>query len=499
MKGFSNMLISFVGNQDPTTRDRKTDEITNGPILTVIENRKDINEVLLLHTPDKTGDAEATENMMKAANQNIVVKRVTVGISDPTNHEEILKVLKEVFRKISEFERKSFFISVSSGTPAMHACLLLLAASGEIPANVFHIRERRHVGANMPLIREVNPRAKEFPRIVPYTTLEEVLNISEAEKRAAIEGVGIIGDNPRFRDALDQAALAARSDLPVLILGENGTGKDRVANFIHEVSKRRGKAFVAVNCGAVPSTLFESEFFGHLPGSFTGAINRRKGRFDEADGGTIFLDEIGETPPDIQVKFLRVLQNGEIHTLGASSPHKVNVRILAATNKNVEQAISEKQFREDLYYRLSTVVISLPPLRERKGDIPKLALLFLDDFNKRNNRVKELSPLALRTLQNQRWPGNIRELQNVVQRSALATRDRVILPEHLRFDGFRTPVAAVEPHEGFKILAYLDDEKERLYRKALEMAGNNQSKAARLLGISPQAMSEFVKKGHVSE
>lgn len=227
----------------------------------------------------------------------------------------------------------------------------------------------------------------------------------------------LIGKSPKFLKALEQTKRVGLTDTSVLILGESGTGKELIAHSIHKISSRRYKPFVIVNCGALPANLIESELFGHERGSFTGAITKREGKFELADGGTIFLDEIGELPLELQVKFLRVLQEREIEPIGGK-PKKINVRVLAATNKNLEEEVAAGRFRLDLYYRLNVFPLLLPPLRERKEDIPLLADYFLNKYcHEEGGAVPLLSTQATDRLIEYSWPGNIRELQNTIRRN----------------------------------------------------------------------------------
>jgi two-component system nitrogen regulation response regulator GlnG len=243
---------------------------------------------------------------------------------------------------------------------------------------------------------------------------------------------GIVGTSPAMQEVFKAIGQFAASDASVMITGESGTGKELVARAIHRHSHRAAKPFVAVNCAAIPENLIESELFGHERGSFTGATAQRLGKFEVCDGGTIFLDEIGDMTPTTQTKILRVLQEGEIQRVGGSETIKVNVRVVAATNKNLEQLVKEKKFREDLYYRLNVVRVKLPPLRARVEDIPQIVDFFLQGLVKgKKAKARKVSPEALALLCRYRWPGNVRELENVVYRSAVAATGDAILPRDL--------------------------------------------------------------------
>jgi Nif-specific regulatory protein len=248
--------------------------------------------------------------------------------------------------------------------------------------------------------------------------LSEVKPVRERSK-AGVDGV--IGDSPVIRALLAKVEVIARSHAPVLLRGESGTGKELIAKAIHELSPRAEGPFIKVNCAALPESVLESELFGHEKGAFTGAINARKGRFELADKGTLFLDEIGEVSPAFQAKLLRILQEQEFERVGGSTTIKVNVRLVAATNKNLEEAVVRNEFRADLYYRISVVPILLPPLRERPSDIPLLAAEFLKRFNKENGRKLNFDAGSIEVLRGCRFPGNVRELENCVQRTATLT------------------------------------------------------------------------------
>jgi len=241
--------------------------------------------------------------------------------------------------------------------------------------------------------------------------------------------IKIIGVSKVLQDVFKVVGRVAKSDAPVLVTGESGTGKELVAKAIHEYSPRRQKDLLAINCGAIPDNLLESELFGHEKGSFTGAIARRAGRFEQADGGTLFLDEIGDMPASVQVKLLRVLQDGTFSRVGSNETQTTDARIVAATNKNLAEEVTAGRFREDLYYRLNVVEVKLPPLRERPEDIPLLAEFFLRRITRKNGMARmRLSAEATAILQDHRWPGNVRELENTMARACALAGSNVLLP-----------------------------------------------------------------------
>ena len=304
----------------------------------------------------------------------------------------------------------------------------------------------------------------------------------ENEKLREIVGPGprMIGSSPAFLRAVEQAAMAARSDARVLLIGESGSGKELLAAHVHELSPFASGPFVKVNCAAIPTELIESELFGHEKGAFTGATSLRRGKFELADGGTLFLDEVGDLHAGSQAKLLRVLQEGEFHRVGGEQTIRVNVRVIAATNRDLGGMVSQGKFREDLYYRVSVVPIRVPALRERPQDIRPLADYFLEEFSKRNSlRAKAMDDDVYGSLETYPWPGNARELRNVVERMAILTQgDRITaasIPVEIRVARETGPRSTVQE-------ARESAEREHLLR-ALESANWNVSGAARALGM----------------
>jgi transcriptional regulator with PAS, ATPase and Fis domain len=247
------------------------------------------------------------------------------------------------------------------------------------------------------------------------------------------EQIGFYGSTPAVEELIQTITMVAPTDLSVLIIGESGTGKELIANAIHNLSKRTGKQLISVNCGAIPEGILESELFGHEKGSFTGAIGQKKGYFEAANKGTIFLDEIGEMPLNTQVKLLRVLENSEFMRVGGTEIQKVDVRIIAATNKDLESAVQTNEFRRDLYYRLKAITLHIPPLRNRKQDIPGLVKLFAHDYIEKNNiTFKGFAPEAIDLLMDYHWPGNVRELRNFVETAIILNRGEIVHSGYVR-------------------------------------------------------------------
>lgn len=318
---------------------------------------------------------------------------------------------------------------------------------------------------------------------------------------------GLIGRSPAFVECLKMVGRVAATNLPVLMTGESGTGKELVARAIHERSQRAGGAFVAVNCGAIPADLIESELFGHVKGAFTGAVRDRIGLWQEADGGTILLDEITETSLFFQVKLLRAVQQNEIRRVGSNENIKVNVRVIAATNRNIEEEVEQNRFRQDLMYRLNTATISLPPLRERVSDIPLLAKFFAAAIEMPNAASLTFSAEALEMLKNYSWRGNIRELENAVQHAA-ALCDSVILPKHLplrirQFNHSETTISAPQTNSENSNFDFDQNQDEWLSLAAIEAkyvvrvlahTNGNKQAAARLLNIDRKTLSRILAR-----
>ncbi|XIA67571.1 nif-specific transcriptional activator NifA [Bradyrhizobium sp. TZ2] len=364
--------------------------------------------------------------------------------------------------------------------------------------------------------------------------LSELKHPARERKKVHVEG--IIGDSPALRELLEKIAVVAKSNSTVLLRGESGTGKELVAKAIHERSARAKRPFIKLNCAALPETVLESELFGHEKGAFTGAFSSRKGRFELADKGTLFLDEIGEISASFQAKLLRVLQEQEFERVGSNQTIKVDVRVIAATNKNLEEAVARKEFRADLYYRISVVPLLLPPLRERRSDIPPLAAEFLKNFNSVNGRALSFDVSAIEVLMNCGFPGNVRELENCVQRTAtlapgpsivrndfacchgqclsamlwkggsdeMALQRGPILPATVKLATPPTEAAASVPPVGSDLVplapagaalvggANMAD-RERVIT-AMERSGWVQAKAARLLGLTPRQIGYALRK-----
>ncbi len=328
---------------------------------------------------------------------------------------------------------------------------------------------------------------------------EERLRLMEENKRLQeklkdkFRPANIIGNSNAMQEVFDLIAQVSRSDATVLIRGESGTGKELIAQAIHYNSARSDKPFIKVNCAALPETVIESELFGHEKGAFTSAVYTRKGRFELAHGGTIFLDEIGDLSPTVQVKLLRVLQEREFERVGGNQPIRVNVRIITATNRNLEKLMEAGQFREDLYYRLNVFPIHIPPLRDRRSDIILLADFFIEKYSKQyNKRIKRISTPAIDLLNIYHWPGNVRELENCIERAVILSTDEVVHGHHLPPSLQSAESTGTQLHSTLK--EALDNLERELIQDALKSTRGNMAKAAKNLGITERIMGLRVKK-----
>ncbi|MCG3113236.1 MAG: sigma-54 dependent transcriptional regulator [Candidatus Manganitrophus sp. SB1] len=383
------------------------------------------------------------------------------------------------------------------------------------------------------VLREVKKRAPQTPvlMVTAFGTVESAVeamrqgafdyllkpfSLTEIEARVekAIEQRRLLTENSYLRETLNRAVgrMIGRSDRmqqiyrliekvaphpsPVLILGETGTGKEMVARGIHEMGPRKAGPFIAVNCGAIPENLLESELFGYEKGAFTGAAAQKKGRLELAEGGTLFLDEVGELPLPLQVKLLRFLQEREIQRVGGTKTIRVDVRLIAATNRDLKREIQEHRFREDLYYRIRVIEINLPPLRERHGDIPELTAYFLQKFSRELHKSLEMLPEALDLLTLYAWPGNVRELENVIERAGVLAEGEIIkagdLPPELQL--VSTPAGSNGESTELGLTERLEMLERDIIKKTLDETAGNQTQAARMLRLHRSSLQYKMRK-----
>ena len=495
------ILVSINGLQDPFSGSHGGPP-SDGPILSLLEKMPDFDEVVLFYTPNNAEAAVETKSVITQRNPAIEIRPVELeGLDDPTNYEQILTVLRSGLARFCPPSSKSrYWVSVSSGTSQMHACWLLLTASGEFSATVIQVREERLVKEGQPLISEINPRVTEYPLVRPYLTMETIPQISPRQVEEAMADCGILTSDPKMKAALEQAAKTAQHEYEtILVTGPTGTGKELMARFIHKVGKRRKNEFRAVNCGALTENLIENELFGHTKGAFTGADKDKIGIIEACDKGIVFLDEIGEMPIGIQTRLLRVLEQREVTPVGSTETRPVDVQFVAATNRDLREAVRQKLFREDLYYRLSAHIITLPPLKDRRDDIPEIAAKLLSEFNSEYDKrpLQRFTPGAIDKLRRHHWPGNVRELKNVVKRAAVNCPAGEIDTQQIHLQnidrGEIETSGLPEPAEGFKLEDYLDAVRCCLYKRALELTDGNGSRAAAILGVTAQAVHKYRK------
>jgi two-component system response regulator AtoC len=431
----------------------------------------------------------------------VLLSRQGYQVDLATNGEEALKmalateyvfILSDIKMPVmdgSEFLKKAFSDGIKS-------TIIMMSAYGTMDTAIECMKQGAYDYISKPFKNDeillVLQKAAERERLK-----EENRRLKEELKRE-FSFSNIVSKNPRMLEIFGLIRKVSDFKTTVLIMGESGTGKELIARALHYQSRRKNASFVAVNCGAIPHTLLESELFGHVRGAFTDASTDKTGLFEQAHGGTLFLDEIGEMPLSLQVKLLRVLQDEEIRPVGSSTVKKVNVRVISATAKQLEQEVTEGRFREDLYFRLNVLGIMLPPLRERTEDIPLLVDHFLAKFGEMFGKEEvRLSQDALRTLVGYHWPGNVRELENCIERGLLLCEGNLLdvesLPDNLR--GKSNGKASVGiPSDSFSIKKAEEILERELIRRALEKTGGNRTHAARLLEISHRSLLYKLKE-----
>jgi two-component system, NtrC family, response regulator HydG len=427
--------------------------------------------------------------------------------------------------RIVSWNRSMERISGYTADEALGQTCALLACSScfgmNCPADIAkcRIREKGYSGAkecrlqhkegyDVPIIKHAGVVKDDHGRIEGIVeTITDMTELNKARQQAEEAALklgelhrldNIIGRSPAMRDVFKAIRMAAASDATVLIQGESGTGKELIAGAIHFNSARKNNPMITVNCSALPESLLESELFGHIKGAFTGAVRPRIGRFEEADEGTVFLDEIGELSPFIQVKLLRVLQEKEIERVGESRRRKVDIRVVTATHSDLQALVGDGNFREDLYYRLNVFPIRVPPLRERREDIALLASHFIRRLNTRTGKsIVDTSREVMRIFMDYRWPGNVRELQNAVEHAfVLCNSDRIEredLPLHLRHPVAVRAGTSLEPERKTGGRQHAGISREQLMR-LLEKCGWNKAEVARALGVSHTAIWKYMKK-----
>jgi two-component system response regulator PilR (NtrC family) len=344
------------------------------------------------------------------------------------------------------------------------------------------------------------PFNNEELKLIVRRTLERqaIINENRAFRRAqrsSGSAQNIIGDSAPIQKLFAMIEMIAREKSTVLIMGESGTGKELVARAIHNLSDRADKPFVPINCGAMPENLLEAELFGFIKGTFTGAEKNRTGLFESADGGTLFLDEIGDMPPAMQVKMLRVLQDGRVRPVGSATEIPVNARVIAASNRDIRKMVEDGEFRRDLYFRLSVIPLQIPPLRERREDIPLLAAHFVKKFTAHSGKNVTIDERALEILQSRNWEGNVREFEHTIERAVALTAEGAILPEHCSDEFSAAPDFTFRlPADGLDLKNFLEELEKDLVCEALKRTNGNRTHAARLLRMPVHAFRHLVDK-----
>lgn len=485
------ILITCVDEWDPYAPGLAGNSAGIGPTLTLLD-RIPAKRLVLLSTAATPDQRAALEAELQKLYPALAVEWIPVSLTDPQLSSRLAAQLARCGGD------DALTVCVNSGPDVVREVWPFVVK--EAPATRWIAVHPAYGRATAgPVIVDDKPRAAAKARepILGYET--DKLRLQAPDLATACRQLGLRGENPAFKNVLEMAARLAPHQVPLLIHGETGTGKGLLAALIHEMSGRGRAPFVAVNCAALPETLVESILFGHRKGSFTGAGADQPGKFVVADGGTLFLDEVGELPLPLQAKLLRVLEDGVVEPIGAIRGTPVNVRVVAATHRDLKAAVADKTFREDLYFRLGYAQLVLPPLRARRGDIKLLALYQLTLLNRSLAAPRRIDASAVKRLEEHTWPGNIRELANVIGRSVLLSDKPVLQGEDLMIDPL--PSARVEPSTlpeigaGFSLETYVSDVRKALIRRAVEQAGGNKSRAARLLGISPQAVHKHLRNG----
>jgi len=480
------ILLSFIGNNDCLLASGK-----EGAIISILRVMA-FDRLYILYNHDRYLQF-ASEILVYCRKHfpQLDVKYEPAKALDPTDYNFVYPSMYAAVKNILSAEKREdteYTVSVTSGTPTMHACWLFLKQGGILPAKLIQVSREQG-------IHEITFSLDDFPQIDQDKAIKAKLTSLNRENIALKQQLNceydeMIGQHPALLEIKQQMVRLAKYSIPVFIGGESGTGKELAAKGIHYNSPRKEKPFIAVNCGSISENLFESEFFGHKKGSYTGAIADHDGFFSQADKGTLFLDEVGDLPLAMQVKLLRVLETGHITPVGGKEK-KVDVRVISASNQNLNDLIKLGKFREDLFFRLVQAKIFIPPLRERQTDILLLANHFLSEFGAEHHQHKTLAPDTIKKLLNSIWKGNIRELRNTIINAYINSSDDIIKAEDIILQDSFSPCSEITiPPEGID----LDNEViPSFYKSALKLTNGNKAKAAKLLGLEPHTFRARLK------
>ncbi len=504
------VLLTFVGSHDPWRGG--TYSSGDGPILSLLRAEQ-FDSLHLFYNNDeylRRASDLRTEALHRRPSTDVAYEEVKAA--DPTNYDLLYELMHNRCIELTEKYGKTaqFTVATSSGTPQMQTCWLLLVLGGVFKARLVQMAPPHKLRPGDSPVREIKPSLERFPKIVSPARLQRELSAAKhqveiltREREAAAREVapGLVGQHPSFRQAVKLAKQFAAFDVPALITGETGTGKEEFAKLIHFSSTRAENPFFPVNCAGISEQLAESELFGHVVGAFTGATKPRKGFFELAGAGSVFLDEIGELPLSTQAKLLRVLQDGSFMPVGSEVPRKSEARVIAATNRNLEDMVAEGKFREDLLYRLNTAEIHLPPLRDRKEDVPLLAQQFLADFCRVHGKSLAFDPKVLALLQEYEWAGNVRLLKHVVQRVAIACPDGTITtsaltlakPKSRKAGPSTTPLVSIGDTP-LNLPQIIEDWEKDMMEQAIHRFQDNRSAAARHLGFEAATFRKKCRK-----
>lgn len=495
------ILFAWVGMTDLRCA-KENDPGELGPIGQVVAQER-FERLVLLDNYGEKADASGYIGWLRGI-CNVAIDLVPVCLPSPTDFAAIYVSARKQVENALQFAGRSAtpVFHLSPGTPAMAAIWIMLAKGPFPEAQLLQSSKERGVEwVEMPF----NIQAEFIPDLIKGADRRLLSLFDDAPLPEHTEFSSIIHSCNAMKHIVTQARLVAFRDVPILIEGETGTGKELFANAIHRESLRSTKPFVSVNCGAIPSSLFEAEIFGYIKGAFTGAERDYAGYFEQAQGGTLFLDEVGELPPDAQVKILRILDGCKVRRLGESVERPVDVRIITATNRNLIEEVAVGRFRSDLFYRLAVAMLKLPPLREREGDMGLLLDGLLEQVNVElaggpNYKKKKFSIKAKNLMLRHPWPGNAREMKNTLSRicvwcqgAAIQAEDveRALLPS---ISQNKDDILSRSFGENFKLQKILDDVSSHYIKKALMKSGNNKTQAARLLGFSSyQTMTNRIK------